>query len=474
MIEFLTLFLGLTTGWHTVELNVVGPVAAVEVRLDGEHLTDLTAAPWVLEIDLGARPIPHELVAIARDGQGREIDRAEQWINMAPRQSVATLAVSTDGDGQPRALRVDWQSIGTPEPEQIEASFNGQPLQVTDPEHIPLPAHDLKDLHFASAEVEFSDEESSWRETEFGGARVHKVSTELTAVVVDLMKRSGLPSVAKMRSWFLKKDKPLEIHGVEKGVMDLIVVRVPGVQEVLDQLARVVIERNIHDPLGKWRNWDPATFFAGSSEAIRERAEAHGQLLDPLRSFAPFSNKVRIRFMSPTPGVLTPSGLTPEMFVHSRTYAGSEGGLSWLAQQQPPMSFAPQVREAVALAGMRARAGNQRRAVLLITAGGNSESLADTSEFSAADTRGLLDALQVPLYVWSFGDESSASEEWGQVTHLGDLSKPQRTLDRLERAATELQRDLKNQRVVWLEGRHLPQQIELSARAGKLRLVGSG
>ncbi len=131
------------------------------------------------------------------------------------------------------------------------------------------------------------------------------------------------------------------------------------------------------------------------------------------------------------------------------------------------------VREAVALAGMRAGAGNQRRAVLLITTD-TSDSHDDTSEFSAADTRGLLQALQVPLYVWSFGDDSSTTSEWGRVTHLGDLSQPHKTLDRLGRATAELQRDLKNQRIVWLKGRHLPQQIELGAEASGLRLAGSG
>ena len=45
MVEFLTLFLGLYTGVHTVELNVVGEVAQIEVRLDGHTVATLTEPP---------------------------------------------------------------------------------------------------------------------------------------------------------------------------------------------------------------------------------------------------------------------------------------------------------------------------------------------------------------------------------------------------------------------------------------------
>ncbi len=478
MVEFLTLFLGLATGIQAVELNVAGPVATVEVRLDGEALATLTTAPWVVDCDLGSGPLPHDLVAIARDAHGQELDRAEQWINMATRQTAATLAVDTDAQGHARALRVDWQSIGEPEPEKIEASFDGQPLDVTDPGHIPLPDHDDRDFHYVSAGVDFARKQDSRRDAEIGGTRVQKISAQLTAVVVNLEGRSGLPPVRKMRSWFRKNGEPLDIHGVEKGPMDLFVVRGPGSQPVLDELARAVLESSFKPsdgPPGMWQDWDPAQFFAGRLEAIEERMRARFRQLDPLRHFAALGPKLRLRFVSPRPGPLTPAGLQPEMFTHSRTYAGSEGGLSWLARQQPPLAFDPQVGKAVALAGVTARGGNRRRAVLLITA----EAAAGASTYSPANTRALLSALQVPLYVWSIATRpldaagSSPSGGWGETTDLGDFSRPGRVAARLGRASTVLQRSLKNQRIVWLKGRHLPQQIELSAEARDIRLAGS-
>ncbi len=475
MVEFLTLFLGLTNGVQAVELNVAGPVAAVEVRLDGETLTTLTAAPWVVDCDLGTAPLPHDLVAIARDAGGRELDRAEQWINMASRQTAATLAVDSDERGRARALRVDWQAIGEPEPEKIEATFDGRPLDVSDPDHIPLPDHQARDFHYVSAAVEFAGEEDSRRDAELGGVRVRKISTQLTAVVVDVDGRKGLPPVSRMRSWFSKDGEPLAIHGVEKGPMELFVVRGPGSQAQLDELAKCVLEIGFipgRGPAGMWREWDAAVFFTGRQSTIEERVQALFHQLAPLRHFAAFDHKVRLRFVSPRPGPLTPAGLGPEMFAHSRTYAGSEGGLSWLVRQQPPLVFEPQVGEAVALAGMTARAGNLRRAVLLITAGPAADAtVRDRGAYSPADIRALLRALQVPLYVWSFAMPPDL--EWGEAVDLGDLSKPGRVAARLERASAALQRDLKHQRVVWLEGRHLPQQIELGAEARGVRLAGA-
>ncbi len=91
-------------------------------------------------------------------------------------------------------------------------------------------------------------------------------------------------------------------------------------------------------------------------------------------------------------------------------------------------------------------------------------------DYSIADTREFLRAFQVPLYVWSLG---ASDPEWGEVTDLGDLSKPLQVAERLRRATVALQRDLKAQRVVWLKGRHLPQRIELAPEARGVRLAGS-
>ncbi len=470
MVQFLTLFLGLTSGIHHVELNVAGPVAAVEIRLDDRALATLTAAPWAFECDLGDRPLPHDLVAIARDADGRELDRAARWINIAPRRSQATLAIRTDKEGRAQALRLDWESIGQPEPDQIEVIFDGQPLTVTDPDDIPLPATGSDELHYASASVRFAGDQESRPETDFGSVRGAEISSELTAVVVHLDDRSSLPAADKMRSWFVKRGRPLEVHGVEKGAMDLFFIPGPGAQDALDSLAKAVVKSAYvpgRGPIQPWLDWQPGRTVAGPQGETREQRLIRRRQLAALFEVGPLDYKVSLRFLSPIAGPLTPDGLSREMFVHSRKYSGSEGGLSRLFQRQPPMSFPPQVGAAVAMAGMTLHAGNRRRAVVLISAG----AAEDESQYSPSMTRDYLRALHVPLHVWSFAADPDRA--WGESYDLGDPTEP-KAARRLMLATRQLQRDLRNQRVVWLEGRHLPHQIELGPEALGIRFAGSG
>jgi len=68
----------------------------------------------------------------------------------------------------------------------------------------------------------------------------------------------------------------------------------------------------------------------------------------------------------------------------------------------------------------------------------------------------------VPLYVWSLRPPpySPAVAAWGEVE---DAS----TLFRMRAAYERLTRDLASQRLVWLDGRHLPPSIALTPAAPK-------
>ena len=132
------------------------------------------------------------------------------------------------------------------------------------------------------------------------------------------------------------------------------------------------------------------------------------------------------------------------------------------------MRLPPRLATAVALAGMAAHGRNERRAVLLISAG----AAADESELPPRATREYLRALGVPLYVWSLAAEPP-DREWGEFVELGDPATPLKTARRLGEAAGRLQRDLKKQRVVWLVGRHLPNRIELGPEARGIALAAA-
>jgi len=53
MLEFITLFLGLTSGPQMVQLEAGGSLAAVEVQLDGRVVDRVEQMPWEVEVDFG-------------------------------------------------------------------------------------------------------------------------------------------------------------------------------------------------------------------------------------------------------------------------------------------------------------------------------------------------------------------------------------------------------------------------------------
>ncbi len=472
MVEFLSLLLGLVTGVRHVELNVVGSVAQVEIRIDGEAVEVLDGPPWRLSHDFGHQLLPHELVAVARDARGGELDRAVQWINIDQGSAEAGMAMLADSSGKPEAVRLDWESVGQRQPRRIEVLFDGEPLTFEDPRRIPLPSYELEDFHFVEATVEFSDESVSHLEAGFGGALGAELSTELTAVVVALGKRQRMPPAKKLAGWLEKGGEALAVHGVEKSVPEVVIVRHPDAQPMLDRLAQAAY-RNRHDPnpgpRGMRPAWDPAFYFADNYESllaagVRQRPN-RGQL-EAVRAFARLGKKTDLRFLSPVVAPVLPSGVSPEIFLHSDSFTAAQGGFGWLTHQVPPMRFEVASADAVAVAGMVAHAGNRRRAVVLLQGPGE-----DLSRHAVVTAREYLRVLQVPLFVWRFGTEDEVSA-WGEVTYLGDFEDWRRTAGRLEEAVEQLVRELRRQRVVWLEGRHLPQSVELSPAAGKVRWAG--
>lgn len=468
MIEFVTIFLGLVVGPQPIQINVVGAVAEVEVRLDGDVVAVLEQAPWRFECDFG--PLrSHTLAAVARDASGRELSRAEQWINVAETSTAeASLAFAVDADGKPAAVSVTWESVGQPRPSGIEILFDGRALEVEDPRYVPLPEYDFDDFHYVSAALQFSDRQSNLLEASFGGGRSGEISTELTAVPV-IADSARMPNLRELGSWFVAGGERLAVHGIEKRDPEVVVVRDPTVQPIFDELSRVQLSTSsVRTPGVAWaaEKWDPAAFFGDAPEIVATNMMRYGRNLRPLVGFATFSENLTMYFMSPLAAPLLPAGLAPEMFLHSNSFTGGDRALATLAFRGP-MTFSTQIVDAVAVAGMTAQAGSRRRAVVLILG----DTGPDRSVNSVEQVRGYLEELRVPLEVWAFGSGEVAAE-WGEVHRLGDPAKPNKVLVNLEAAVDDLRRELRKQRIVWLEGRHLPRSIELSGEARGIRLAG--
>ena len=71
--------------------------------------------------------------------------------------------------------------------------------------------------------------------------------------------------------------------------------------------------------------------------------------------------------------------------------------------------------------------------------------------------RRYLAAIRVPFFVWSLKSTGSQplAASWGTVE---DISTPAK----LDAAVQRLKTELTKQRIVWVQGRYLPQSIDLS------------
>ncbi|MCP3962986.1 MAG: hypothetical protein GY719_34535 [bacterium] len=423
MIAFATLFLGLFFGVKPVEVVVGEGVAAVELRLDGERLGMLRGEPWVMECDFGDELAPRHLEAVAYDAEGRELNRISQWLNLPQPEVVTSVIFEPREPGQPRAARLAWESTVGAEPESVIASLDGRPLAVAEPRRIVLPAVDEKQLHLLSVELQFEDHVTSSVDVTFGGAYADEVSTEITALAIRATGKGRTPPSATVAAdWFEKDGEPLEVIAIEKETAELVVVK-----------ARPF----------------PRFFGPGESHKVPK------SLL--------LSGDQRVRFVTPVPTPTEGVAATFNLFPISQAFDGGLGDLYRLLTGlvRRPEERSPRLNAAVTVAGLAAYRGRHRRAVVLIPGSkpGEREAL------SPAQARRYLEHLRVPFFVWNPESRTPAYlEDWGEVRDVGSIKK-------LAAAFEEVDQLLGQQWIVWLDGRHLPQEIELSPEVRGFELL---
>lgn len=441
-IAFVTLFLGLTLGAYPVEVSVEGPVAAVELLLDGASAGRIAGPPWTGQIDFGTALQPHELVARALDSQGQEISRARQWVNLPRPEAEVEIVLEGAMDGRPGAARLTWQSRTGAEPLSVRLTLDDQALTVGADGRAALPAYNPDVVHTLSADVRFPASVVARKDAVFGGQYGSLVSSELTAVPVQLA-RGRLPQPEAMRGWLLANGQPLTVAAVDQDPAEVIVIRDLGASEALKELGDIR-PRRVQDPNGALRT---------------ER--------DYLRFEIGLRKEDEVRFLWPVPHAFSGAGgtgLPAELFDQSRAFTLKDGGLHWLLTRIVPAETPGKQRlaDAVAVAGLQAMAGSRPRAVVLVL-GGRPE---DASRYDPATVRRYLASIRVPLFVWAVekgAAESPALAGWGKVEDASNLN-------RFRSAVARLRETLEAQRIVWVEGTHLPQSISLAPTATGIEL----
>ena len=442
MVEFVTLFLGLVLGVQPVVVLAGDDVVAVELLLDGRPIGRAAGPSWSLPCDFGDQVEPHLLEAVAYGDDGGELSRARQWLNL-PRPAAEARVVVEPGDGGVGAVaRLTWESLVSAEPRAISASLDGRAVEVSNLARIELPPHDPEQLHFLRIELDFSDTVTSVVETTFGGGFADTVSAELTAIAVELVRPGREPGIEDLQGLVSKSGLALRVLALDKTPAEVVIVRDQGAQEAILEMARrrLGVRRSVRQL--------PTPLSSASS----------------LRFSARLKKGHRISLLSPFAQTVQRDSFEMELFPPSREFSREDGGLFWLLTQVQPALATPErqrLADAVAVAGLSAASRNRRRAVVLIVG----DHPSDASQLGPRQSRHYLKHLGVPLLVWRVeGDGQGTSDGWGQGTRIDDLSA-------MESAAKELSRLLERQRIIWLEGVHLPQEIAISGAATGIRPV---
>jgi hypothetical protein len=453
VLAFASLFLGLVSGLQDIGLLVGDEVAAVELRLDGETIGTLRGEPWTVRHDFGSWPEPHRLVAVATDAEGRELARIEQLINLPRPPAEAQVVLFEDADGA-RLARLVWDTVEAEEPIAVTAAFDDEPLEARDPTRIALPPYDPRIPHVLRAELEFPSGLVATAQATFGGTYLDRVDTRLTAVPIALGGRSRAVGkgdeslVDQLRRAVTLGGKPAPIVAVDKGPVDLVLVR----------------DQSAHEPLRDLLGREARSL---QSERRSLTGRSLAQQLQDL--FVP-SSSTRIQFTWPyeidageedTNASARPreaeTAPARRVFARSGELSSQAGGLLWLLAQmrRPELPAEGQkLADALAIAGRRAASRDRRRAVLLVL---GPEPI-DRSVFRPEHVAHYLRSIRVPLFVWVIDPETPAARAWGEVAEVADVSIG----PRLRRAFRRLDDALEAQRIAWLEGRHLPAEIEIA------------
>jgi len=438
MVTFISLFLWLTTGVHLVQVSAGPSVVSVEIVLDGNSVGVATAPRWTVGCDFGEKPRPHELVAVAYDKDGIETGRARQLVNLPRAEAEVEIILEGANPDAPEQLRVVTESSERLEPVAVSVIFDGQALLSSGDGRFPLPEHDRGQLHIISAEAHFPGGISARSDVTFGGTYGSRVATELTAVPVILERRDRLDA-AQLQGLFRVRGKPVQVAAVEQPGARVYLVRDHGAWPSIRRTGYTIDRR----------------LKLGRSE-VHSRNKAI-EMTTASVELTPEQN--RYYLIVPNPARTRGLALFPLIgpFEIKRRW------MPWLATHiSSPEAGLPgqRVGEAVAVAAVRAAGGGAPRAVVVVLSGNP----VDDSHYQPPAVREYLRALRVPLVVWSTtGDQAAGA--WGEAAEISDLGS-------LQNASKNLLKELEQQWIVWVEGRHLPSDIELAPEVQGIRLAG--
>jgi hypothetical protein len=425
-LAFVTLFLGLTLGERTVELNVTGPAHHVELLLDQRVAGVMNKSPWRLGLNFGESLIPHRLVARAVDEQGNELARAEQIINLPRPPSEVQLLLDRDETGKPGTVQVIWQSLEADKPKEVTVTLDGKKIALDSDFRAKLTGIDTSVPHLMRVHAVSPSGIVAENEVAFGGGLETTSGRQLTAIPVHVVDKKKTLTLPDLESWLSIGGKPAKVIAVEEGAGDVVIVRHPRANE--------------------------SSVFLDPKNMVHQRpvraVEGEGAVRNP---------KPQAHYVWPAPvrmATKTPTDLMPVTYPFEFTSeADFKSILVHVAFKADPAHL--RYADATAVAGIRALESRRPRAVVLILGG----SVRDESEMTPRQVREYLRSIGVPLFVWSFGTPTGLIE-WGDITDISSANG-------FARAFSALRDALQNERIVWIDGEYFPSEVSLAAAGAK-------
>ncbi|MEM1181625.1 MAG: hypothetical protein AAGM22_25000 [Acidobacteriota bacterium] len=410
MIKILTLFLGLSVGIQPVELEVP------DIHAPGSDVLTKVAS-----------------VEVLLDGATVQVIKGPPWsfdLDLGPQLLPHRLTViGRDSDGQELSRDHRWINLDR---------FGFDPK----PDHCESPC------------------------------RVTSVAVEVDG---------GPPPAEAMEGWFTANGEPLRVLAVDRGPAELVVVRDPAVQDWLVIVSKIFlqVEAGVRLPpelSGAIVHLDRDAFNARVSHYFRDTQSRHRLEMawESWQRFLRFEPETTVRFVSPVAAPASAVEKRKQIFNVTRPLDAEVDGMLYHLARIRPLEFALRISDAVALAGLEAHGGRGRRAVLLLL----TDVASGRSRYRPQEVRRYLEALGVPLYVWSFEQpfpewDSTQIIDYRNQTATISPAKSKNFMRRFGNGFDQINRGLDRQRVVWLEGEHLPQDIQLSPKARGIRLAGS-
>ncbi|MCG6963461.1 MAG: hypothetical protein LJE95_09365 [Acidobacteria bacterium] len=456
MVTFLTLFIGVVSGMQSVQVAVAGPVARVELFLGSQPVATMTAPPWRAGVQLGTTLEPRALTAVAYDRNGHELGRDRQLLNLPQNRAAARIVPVTDGSMHVIAAHLVWWAPGLGEPLRTTFTVDGDQVEAENSLVSGLSRFGQNDTHVLDAHLEFSGNVVCDRTLLFGGGKLADTSAEMTAVPVAFEGRKP-PHPTSWAGWFRAGGRPVDVDAVDKEAARVVLVRDLGVPELLFTWMRGIGASGFNRQV--WESTVETRVY-GRRQGTGYLGARPKDLLGPdvLMQLGPAT----VATSAPAnPRQVNLFGFTGP--VDARRYPVSL--LLMRPLQTPVNGLQRRVADAVEMAANLAAHDNRRRAVVLCLGdGGTDYSLSD-----AATVRRYLRALRVPLIVWQFvakggKEQADADRKWGTTEVVDSYKSLRNQVERLEKF-------LHHQRIVWVRGAFLPQEVTLGPNAHDLRLA---